>query len=150
MLSILTCVWKFIASILYENLYCMNVVHKSIDVLDSMDWERVTNGKKTTLDFHKVLFETKLPLVFDCLEEVTRRKELESIRRWRKPFFECPKQVQSNDCGLFVWKFLECFDGETLCTNIDPVSFFLFLFLFLWQMFCLFSFWHFFLYILFL
>lgn len=83
--------------------------------------------------FHKVLFETKLPLVFDCLEEVTRRKELESTRRWRKPFFECPKQVQSNDYGLFVWKFLECFAGETLCTNIDPVIFFLFLFLFFYD-----------------
>ena len=109
----------------------MNVVHKSIDVLDSMDWERVTNGKKTTLDFHKVLFETKLPLVFDCLEKVTGWKELDSMRRWRKAVFKCPNQVQPDDCGLFVWRFLERFDGERLCTNIDPMSFFLFLFSFL-------------------
>ena len=71
----------------------MNVVHKSIDVLDSMDWERVTKGEKTTLDFHKVLFETKLPLVLDCLEKVTRWKEVDSMRQWGKLYSNAPSRL---------------------------------------------------------
>ncbi|KAL6598274.1 hypothetical protein ACP70R_046439 [Stipagrostis hirtigluma subsp. patula] len=96
--------------------YCFNIEHQRIDVLDSADWD----AKGTLqIDHHRNVFEEKLPIAFEAFHEATGWRKLQAIRKWKTPFFPCPLQKLNNDCLFFVWKFLESFNGECFVEQIE-------------------------------
>ena len=110
--------------------YCFNMLHQRIDVLDSNDYFLNCTDK---LDRHEAVF-AKIPIIDAAFQKVSNRK-LPRVHRWKRPFINVTKQALLNDCMFFIWKYMEYYDGEKLTKEINPMSFisttFFYLFLFL-------------------
>ena len=110
--------------------YCFNMLHQRIDVLDSNDYFLNCTNK---LDRHEAVF-AKIPIIDAAFQKVSNRK-LPRVHRWKRPFINVTKQALLNDCMFFIWKYKEYYDEEKLTKEINPVSFisttFFYLFLFL-------------------
>ncbi|XP_044360860.1 uncharacterized protein [Triticum aestivum] len=102
------------------SVYCVNRVHRRIDVLDSVDW---STQQTTFEDFHKPWGPIAVARLNDAFLKVTEGK-FDNFCKWPIARFPTPKQL-ANDCPFFCFKFLKFYDGEEnqLRIKIDPEKF---------------------------
>lgn len=100
-------------------MYCVNLVHGQIDILDSFPW-----SEKERRDHHGCVAQRIRSRLNDLFQRFTKGK-FPDFSEWGMPFVPMPKQERySNDCGFFAMMFMEHYDGENraLAIDIDPVS----------------------------
>jgi hypothetical protein len=104
--------------------YDINLIHKRIDILDSIDYYWTDTSPEPR---HQPIID-KLPIMDAAFQKVSNNK-FPQFDKWSTPIIHVPKQAGPSDCMFFLWKYMEFWDGG--CPNIDinPVSFFFFLFL---------------------
>ncbi|CAL5041915.1 unnamed protein product [Urochloa decumbens] len=96
-------------------LYCINLIHNRIDILDSIDyWWNQADPDGRHLPVWK-----KLPLINQAIKKLTKGK-FPTFHNWSKPFIDVPKQAGPSDCMFFVWKYMEFWDGDRLNIEINP------------------------------
>ncbi|CAN6357292.1 unnamed protein product [Urochloa humidicola] len=95
-------------------LYCINLIHNRIDILDSIDywWTRTDY-----LSRHQPVWD--MPLINQAFKKITKGK-FPTFYNWSRPFISVPKQAGPSDCMFFVWKYMEFWDGDRLNIKINP------------------------------
>ncbi|CAM0145897.1 unnamed protein product [Urochloa decumbens] len=95
-------------------LYCINLIHNRIDILDSIDYW----WNQTSPDDRHLPVWGKLPLINQAIKKITNGK-FPTFHNWSKPFIDLPKQAGPRDCMFFVWKYMEFWDGDRLNIEIN-------------------------------
>ncbi|RLM74119.1 uncharacterized protein C2845_PM15G06920 [Panicum miliaceum] len=95
--------------------YCINLIHQRIDILDSIDYF----WRATSLDTRHEPIKNKLPFMNAAFQKVSGNK-FPLFDKWSTPLINLPKQVGPSDCMFFLWKYMEFWDGESLHTDINP------------------------------
>ncbi|CAN6351679.1 unnamed protein product [Urochloa humidicola] len=95
--------------------YCINLVHNRIDILDSVDYWWTCRERS---ERHKPVWD-KLPIINAAFQKVTNKK-FPRFDTWIRTFADVPKQAGPNDCMFFLWKYMEFWDGERLHIDINP------------------------------
>ncbi|KAF8655397.1 hypothetical protein HU200_061138 [Digitaria exilis] len=114
--------------------YCINLVHEQIDILDSVAWATEQEMKR----YHRGVATKIRERLNKAIQSYTHSK-FTDFNKWDFVFVPVPKQEPlSNDCAFFVVLFLEYYDGEKRKMDIDinPVSAFLLGVLFVFVPFC--------------
>ena len=102
--------------------YCVNLEHTRIDVLDSIDWsetERCSSFEERNFPSGHRAIER----LSEAFRTVTGR-DFQDFCKWPMWSKDVPRQ-QGNDCAIFTTKFLRHYDGEVgqLRCNINQVFF---------------------------
>lgn len=97
--------------------YCINLIHNRIDILDSIDYVWGNTSPETR---HRPVYN-KIPIISAAFQRVTNNK-FPCFERWSRPMIDLPKQAGPCDCMFFLWKYMEYWDGERLNIDINPVS----------------------------
>lgn len=100
--------------------YCINLVHEQIDILDSLAWATDTEMKQ----YHRGIARKIRQRLNAAIQRYTHDK-FTDFSKWNFVFVPVPKQAAfSNDCAFFAMLFLEYYDGEKrkLDIDINPVS----------------------------
>ncbi|KAG2657804.1 hypothetical protein PVAP13_1KG147915, partial [Panicum virgatum] len=97
--------------------YCVNLVHGQIDILDPSPW---TDQQQKQI--HGGIAHQIRKRLNDIFQSFTGGRFID-FSHWGLPYVPVPKVVVSNDCGFFTMLFLEHYDGENrkLNINIDPL-----------------------------
>ena len=87
--------------------YCINLIHNRIDILDSIDyiWENTDPEVR-----HRPIAE-KMPIISAAFQKVTNNK-FSHFGNWDRAFIDLSKQAGPNDCMFFLWKYMEFWDGD--------------------------------------
>ena len=99
--------------------YCINLIHNRIDILDSIDYIWGNSDPEVR---HRPIAE-KMPIISAAFQKVTNNK-FPRFGNWDSAFIDLPKQAGPNDCMFFLWKYMEFWDGDRLNIHIDPVSYY--------------------------
>lgn len=105
----------------HYSVYCINVAHKRIDILDCLDCKRV--GTEFSSHHNKQLMKLLLPRLSEAFQKISKR--FPNLSSWRHcQYSKVPLMKHENDCAAFTMRFVESYDGEgmTLAYKIDPVS----------------------------
>ncbi|KAL6591826.1 hypothetical protein ACP70R_049689 [Stipagrostis hirtigluma subsp. patula] len=100
--------------------YCVNIVHSRIDVLDSMDYS--SKGGTTFDEWHRNVGQRVIDRLSLGLKKVSSAK-LPPFEGWKRHQIPVPTMREnSNDCAFFSMKYSEFYDGEhaRLITDIYP------------------------------
>lgn len=97
--------------------YCVNLVHGQIDILDPYPWK----SEKEQMEYHGSFAARIRGRLHELLNSLTDG-EFPDFSYWSLPFIEVPKQSHDNDSGCFAMLFLEHYDGENrkMDITIDP------------------------------
>ncbi|RLM74445.1 uncharacterized protein C2845_PM15G00890 [Panicum miliaceum] len=95
--------------------YCINLIHQHIDILDSIDYFWTVTSPDTR---HEPI-KNKLPFMNAAFQKVSGNK-FPQIDKWSTTMINLPKQAGPSDCMFFLCKYMEFWDGERLYTNINP------------------------------
>jgi hypothetical protein len=89
-------------------MYCINLVHSRIDILDSNHWRL-----QDILELHDKL-KDKTQLISDALCRPTewKEKKMLNIARFKLPFQSCTRQGHENDDVFLAWKNIEYWNGD--------------------------------------
>ncbi|PVH66302.1 hypothetical protein PAHAL_1G200400 [Panicum hallii] len=82
--------------------YCINLIHNRIDILDSIDYFWAGTSPKP---HHQSIYD-KLPIINAAFQKVTKDK-FSQFDNWSRPFIDVPKQAGPNDRMFFLWKYME-------------------------------------------
>ncbi|PVH32266.1 hypothetical protein PAHAL_9G357800 [Panicum hallii] len=96
-------------------IYCINLIHKCIDILDSIDYYWADTNPKPC---HQPIID-KLSIMNAELKKVSNNK-FPQFDKWSMPIIDVPKQAGPSDCMFFLWKYMEFWDGEHLNIDINP------------------------------
>ncbi|CAL5065659.1 unnamed protein product [Urochloa decumbens] len=98
--------------------YCVNLVHEQIDILDSSPWPT----EKQQKEYHADIAERIRSRLNNALHQYTHGK-FTDFSKWGFAFVPVPKQALPNDGGFFSMMFLEHYDGKKrkMDINIDPL-----------------------------
>lgn len=88
--------------------YCINMIHKQIDILDPMEWE-VTNQKHRKHTSFCVQLQRRLAELLVIYTDF----RFPDISDWGMPYIPTPYQDEENDCAFFCMTFLEFYNGKT-------------------------------------
>ena len=105
--------------------YCINLIHNRIDILDSIDYIWGNTDPEVR---HRPIAE-KMPIISAAFQKVTNNK-FSHFGNWDRAFIDLPKQAGPNDCMFFLWKYREFWDGDRLNIDINPVSYYFTFFIF--------------------
>jgi len=97
--------------------YCINLIHNHIDILDSIDY--VWGNPSPETRHHPVY--NKIQIISAALQSVINNK-FPCFECWSRLMIDLPKQAGLCDCMFFLWKYMEYWDGERLNIDINPVS----------------------------
>jgi len=88
----------------HYTVYCINLIHDRIDILDSSpDDHRL---------YHEVVGNRIIPRLNLLFQEATDGK-FKSFTRFRRPILPVPLQRNATDSGFFAIKFMELWNGES-------------------------------------
>ena len=105
--------------------YCINLIHNRIDILDSIDYI----WRNTDPEVRNRPIAEKMPIISAAFQKVTNNK-FPRFGNWDRAFIDLPKQAGPNDCMFFLWKYMEFWDGDRLNIDINPVSYYFTIFIF--------------------
>ena len=105
--------------------YCINLIHNRIDILDSIDYIWGNNDPEVR---HWPIAE-KMGIISIAFQKVTNNK-FPRFGNLDRAFIDLPKQAGPNDYMFFLWKYMEFWDGDRLNIDINPVSYYFTIFIF--------------------
>ncbi|KAL6850318.1 hypothetical protein ACP4OV_020945 [Aristida adscensionis] len=94
--------------------YCVNIAHSRIDVLDSMDYS--SKGATTFEDWHGDLSRRIIDRLSLGLQRVARGK-IPPFDHWKIYRINVPTMTSPNDCAFYIMKYLENYNGEHTSLN---------------------------------
>lgn len=103
------------------SVYCINVAHKRIDILDSLDYKTV--GTDFSEHHNEELMQLMLTRLAEAFQKISKR--FPNFSTWRRcQYRKAPVMKHANDCAVLAFRFTECYDGNkmVLSSTIDPVS----------------------------
>lgn len=96
--------------------YCINVIHRRIDILDSIDYD----WGHTDPSFRHTPISVKIPIINAAFQKVTGRR-FPDFSKWPRALVDVTKQAGPHDCMFFAWKYMEFYDGNALTIKLNPV-----------------------------
>uniref|UniRef100_A0A0A9MY68 Uncharacterized protein n=1 Tax=Arundo donax TaxID=35708 RepID=A0A0A9MY68_ARUDO len=91
--------------------YCLNMIHTRIDVLDSSPADQRT--------YHEILADRIVPRLNELFQKVTNGG-VKQFRRWKRPIIDLPKQFKDPDSGFLAIKNMVLWNGDALESQISP------------------------------
>jgi hypothetical protein len=104
------------------SVYCINVQHKRIDILDFLDYQAA--GTKFSAHHDEGLMHLLQLRLSDAFQTISKKFPVFST--WRRcRYTQAPVAKHANECAVFAMRFIESYNGDrmTLISPlIEPVS----------------------------
>jgi hypothetical protein len=103
----------------YWTVYCINKVHKQIEILDHQNWEQ----KDDKNQYHTTIFVQICGRLNNVLQMFVV-SSFPDISNWTFPYISVPTQNPRDDCAFFCMLYLEDYNGRDweMDIQIDKVS----------------------------
>jgi hypothetical protein len=103
-------------------MYCINKVHKQVEILDPQNWEQKDDNNQYHIAI-SVEIRGRLNNVF----QMSAGSSLLDISYWTFPYISVPTQNPKDDCAFFCMLYLENYNGtdREMDIQIDKVSWYL-------------------------